>query len=255
MRLRSLLRYKLDRFLERFGYLRCLDGWNTPFDISEEDRLAMHAVDGFTMTSLERRYHLLQSVRHVVRYQIPGSIVECGVWRGGSMMLVARTLIECGDTSRDLYLYDTFEGMPPPTKVDRDHAARSAAARLQTEATIKAKSGFWAVASLAEVKRNMASIGYPEEKVHYVQGNVECTIPACVPEQIALLRLDTDWYVSIVHELAHLYPKLVSGGPLILDDYGYWQGARKAVDEFLSSSTDKILLHRLDNNGRAFVKP
>ena len=72
------------------------------------------------MTSLERRYHLLQSVRHVVKHRIAGSIVECGVWRGGSMMLVAKTLIECGDTSRDLYLYDTFEGMPPPTKADQD---------------------------------------------------------------------------------------------------------------------------------------
>jgi hypothetical protein len=72
MRLRTLLRYKLDELLGRFGYLRCLDGWNTPFDISEDDKLAMHAVEEFTMTSLDRRYHLRQAVRHVVIYQIPG---------------------------------------------------------------------------------------------------------------------------------------------------------------------------------------
>jgi O-methyltransferase len=255
MRLRSLLRYKLDKLLGRFGYLRCLDGWNTPFDISENDKLAVDAVEEFTMTSLERRYHLLQSVRHVVKHRIPGCIVECGVWRGGSMMLVAKTLIESGDTSRDLYLYDTFEGMPPPTKADQDRFARPAAARLRAEETAKAESSVWAISSLEEVKRNMASVGYPEKKLHFISGKVESTIPACIPEQIAILRLDTDWYESTAHELAHLYPRLVSGGALIIDDYGYWQGARKAVDEFLAATSDKVLLHRIDNSGRAFVKP
>jgi hypothetical protein len=255
MRLRSLLRYKLDKLLGRFGYLRCLDGWNTPFDISEDDKLAVHAVEEFTMTSLERRYHLLQSVRHVVKHRVPGSIVECGVWRGGSMMLVAKTLIECGDTSRDLYLYDTFEGMPPPAKADQDCFGQPAAARLRAEETAKAESGVWAISSLEEVKRNMASVGYPEEKLHFVSGKVESTIPACIPDGIAILRLDTDWYESTAHELTHLYPRLASGGALIIDDYGYWQGARKAVDEFLAATPDKIFLHRIDNSSRAFVKP
>jgi O-methyltransferase len=255
MRLRSRLQYKLDRLLERFGYLRCLDGWNTPFDISEDDRLTIHAVDGFTMTSLERRYHLLHSVRHVVKHRVPGAIVECGVWRGGSMMLVAKALIDCGDTSRDLYLYDTFEGMPPPMKADRDFSGRSAEERLRAGETAKAESGVWAIACLEEVKRNLASVGYPNEKLHFVSGKVESTIPACITEQIAILRLDTDWYESTAHELAHLYPRLVSGGVLIIDDYGYWQGARKAADEFLAATPDKIFLHRIDNSGRAFVKP
>jgi O-methyltransferase len=101
----------------------------------------------------------------------------------------------------------------------------------------------------------MESVGYPREKIHYVCGRVESTIPACIPDQIALLRLDTDWYESNFHELVHLYPKLAPGAPVIIDDYGYWQGARKAVDEFLSTINDKILLHRIDNNGRAFVRP
>jgi O-methyltransferase len=255
MRLRSLLRYKLDTLLEKYGYLRCLDGWNTPFDISEDDKLAVHAVDELTMTSLERRYHLLQSVRHVVKHRILGSIVECGVWRGGSMMLVAQTLIKCGDTSRDLYLYDTFEGMPPPTNADQNYSGQPAAARLRAEENAKAESSFWAISRLEEVKCNMASVGYPEEKLHFVSGKVESTIPACIPERIAILRLDTDWYESTAHELTHLYPRLTSGGALIIDDYGYWQGARKAVDEFLAATPDKIFLHRIDNSGRAFVKP
>ena len=255
MRVKTFLRYKVDRFLERFGYLKCLNGWNTPFDISDDDRLTLQSFDQFTMTSLERRYHLLESVRHVVRHRIPGSIVECGVWRGGSMMLIAAALLEYGDTSRDLYLYDTFEGMPPPSNVDCDYAARPATARLNAEENSKVQSGVWAIANLSEVKRNMESVGYPPERIHYVCGKVESTIPKYVPEQIALLRLDTDWYESTFHELVHLYPKVAAGAPVIIDDYGYWQGARKAVDEFLSATSDKILLHRIDNNGRAFVKP
>ena len=255
MSLRSLVRFKLDQFLTRYGYLRCLNNWNTPFDIPEEDKLAIFAVEEFTMTSLERRFHLLQSVRHIVKHRLPGAMVECGVWRGGSMMLVAKTLMECGDTSRDLYLYDTFEGMSEPTEADRDFAAESAASRLDSEAGVKADSGVWAISGLDEVKRNMATTGYPPKRIHYIQGKVEDTIPGTVPDQIALLRLDTDWYESTAHELTHLYPRLVSSGVLIIDDYGYWQGARKAVDEFLAKSTDKLLLHRIDNNGRGMVKP
>lgn len=255
MRLRSLLRFKLDQFLTRFGYLRCLNDWNNPFDIPEQDKLAAAAVQDFTMTSLERRYHLLQSVRHIVRHRIPGDIVECGVWRGGSMMLVARTLLELGEVSRDLYLYDTFEGMSAPTEADQDFASRSAASRLDADQPIKAESGVWAISGLDEVRRNMASTGYPAEKIHFIQGKVEETIPGRVPGQIAILRLDTDWYESTAHELTHLYPRLISGGVMIIDDYGFWKGARKAVDEFLAQSQDRLLLHRIDNSGRALVKP
>jgi len=255
MRLRSLLRFKLDQFLTRFGYLRCLSDWNNPFDIPEQDKLAAAAVQDFTMTSLERRFHLIQSVRHIVRHRIPGDIVECGVWRGGSMMLVARTLMELGDVSRNLYLYDTFEGMSAPTEADCDFAARSAASRLDADQAIQADSCVWAISGLDEVRRNMAATGYPVEKICYIKGKVEETIPSKVPEHIALLRLDTDWYESTAHELTHLYPRLVGGGVMIIDDYGFWQGTRKAVDEFLNASSDALLLHRIDNSGRALVKP
>jgi pyruvate dehydrogenase complex dehydrogenase (E1) component len=144
--------------------------------------------------------------------------------------------------------------MPPPTEADQDHAAKSAALRLAEEGASKEESGVWAISSLDEVKRNMSTIGYPEERIHYIQGKVESTIPGCIQDKIAILRLDTDWYESTAHELKHLYPRLVSGGVLIIDDYGYWQGARKAVDEFLAATPEKLLMHRIDNNGRGIVK-
>lgn len=224
-------------------------------DLSAEDMKTVRAVDQFTMTSVERRYHLLESVRHLVKRGISGAIVECGVWRGGSMMLVAQALRACQDTTRDLFLYDTFEGMPPPTEADKDFSGNSADARMDADNDGKEASLVWAIASLEDVKQHMATVGYPMERMHFVAGKVETTIPGTMPRQIALLRLDTDWYESTAHELEHLYPLVVSGGVVIIDDYGYWKGARKAVDEFLAKTPDRILLHRIDDTGRAFVKP
>lgn len=224
-------------------------------DIGAEDLQHLRAVDAFTMTSIERRFHLLSAVRHVKRRKIPGALVECGVWRGGSMMLVAQELRRLGDVSRDLVLFDTFAGMPPPDAVDVDAAGRSAERRLAEDADRKDESKVWAVASRSDVEANLATTGYPTERLHFVEGMVEETIPARAPAEIALLRLDTDWYESTRHELEHLWPRLVRGGVLIIDDYGYWQGARKAVDEYFASSQEPVLLHRIDDTGRGAVKP
>ena len=100
----------------------------------------------------------------------------------------------------------------------------------------------------------MLSTGYDIARTHFVAGDVEQTIPGVVPEQISLLRLDTDWYESTRHELKHLYPRLIRGGVLIIDDYGHWKGARQAVDEYLAETGAKLLLNRIDYTGRAAVK-
>jgi len=98
------------------------------------------------------------------------------------------------------------------------------------------------------------SIGYPEQQIHFVEGLVEETLPAEAPEEIALLRLDTDWYSSTKHELEQLYPRLAPGGVLILDDYGHWQGARRAVDEYFAENQITLLLNRVDSTARIGVK-
>jgi O-methyltransferase len=110
------------------------------------------------------------------------------------------------------------------------------------------------VSSLEDVKRVMAATGYEPGKTVFVPGRVEDTIPASAPETIALLRLDTDWYQSTYHELTHLYPRLAVGGVLIIDDYGHWQGARKAVDQYIREQKLKLLLCRIDYTGRVCVK-
>lgn len=206
----------------------------------------------FTLTSPERIFALCEAVKYIVSHQIPGDIVECGVWKGGSMMAAAQTLLDLQDQSRELYLFDTFEGMTQPTEKDLDHTGIPAEKFLRREGKDNPLS-IWCYSSLEEVKFAMKQVGYASEKVHFIQGRVEDTIPEHAPSSIALLRLDTDWYESTKHELIHLFPRISRGGIIIVDDYGHWQGARQAVDEYLQQHRIKILLNRIDYTARIGV--
>ena len=223
-----------------------------PKDYDDELVEIIRAVRPYTMTGPDKLHALISATRYVAKHRIPGDIVECGVWRGGSMHAVARTLDLAGDPSRDLYLYDTFEGMTEPTDKDRRFDGKSAADQLATQD--REKSMVWAYASLEDVTAGFAQVPYPTERIHFVKGPVEETIPGILPDKIAILRLDTDWYESTAHELAHMYDRLVPGGVLMLDDYGWWQGSRLATDEFLERTGEKLLLLRM-GSGRVAVKP
>lgn len=221
-------------------------------DLSEDQQRIILAAKPFTMTSVERMATLINAVTYVSQNGLAGDIAECGVWRGGSMMTVALTLMALGDLSRSLYLFDTFEGMSSPTANDRSLDGVSADLQLDRDPQ---GSGIWCYASLDEVRANILSTGYPEQKIHLLKGKVEDTIPQSMPSQLSLLRLDTDWYESTKHELMHLYPILTEKGILIIDDYGHWQGAKKAVDEYFAELDSNIYLHRIDYTGRILVKP
>jgi predicted O-methyltransferase YrrM len=207
----------------------------------------------FTMTSPERMHALYQAARYVARRGLKGDYVECGVWRGGSSMMAALGFLAEGDSGRRMWLYDTFEGMPPPIAKDVRHDGVTAEEILSTEARQPQVFNHWAYASLADARSNMESTGFPAGRVEYVVGKVEDTIPANCPDQVAILRLDTDWYESTRHELVHLWPRLIPGGVLIVDDYGYWQGSKEAVDEYFAD--EPPLLIRIDSDGRLVVKP
>lgn len=221
-------------------------------DLSAEEGSIILKAKPFTMTGVERMAALINAVKYVVKSGVPGDIAECGVWRGGSMMVVASTLLHLGERTRHLYLYDTFDGMPEPTAKDRTLEDLSAdeipsddfyERGLGTEGT-----------SIEQVRRNVLSTGYPKELVHLVKGKVEDTIPETIPGPLALLRLDTAYHSSTRHELQHLYPLLNSKGILIVDDYGHWQGVRDAVDEYFAERDENHYLHRIDYTGRALVK-
>jgi len=201
------------------------------------------------MTSLERMYALYQAVRYVIEADIPGAVVECGVWRGGSCMLAALTMMQVGDL-RQIWLYDTFEGMTEPSEHDVRWDGTVASQRYRE----LGGGQHWCFASLEEVVCNMGSTGYPADKLVFVKGPVEQTLMQRAPESIALLRLDTDWYESTWIELEVLFPRMSRGSVLIVDDYGWWAGARKAVREFLSRNQVAMLLNRIDETGRIGVK-
>lgn len=225
-----------------------------PNDFSDEDKKIINIVKPFTMTSPERVYTLINAVRYIISNNIKGDFVECGVWQGGSAMAIALTLIEQGILDRDIYLFDTFEGMSEPTEKDIDMHGRIA---LKNFGKTKKENEYadWCYSSIENVKINLKSTGYPSDKIHFIKGKVEDTLPANKPDAISLLRLDTDWYESTLHELKHLYPKVIPSGICIIDDYGYWAGARQAVDEYFIKSKKNVFLNRIDNTGRLIIKP
>ncbi len=220
-------------------------------DLDAATRETFARVRPYTMTSPERIAAVCDAVRYVCAAGVPGAYVECGVWRGGSSMAAALGFQAAGEATRELHLFDTFEGMSEPSEHDR-RAADGAPAQALLGAS-DALDKIWCKAGVEDVAANMASTGYPTERVHLHRGKVEDTLPAAAPAAIAVLRLDTDWYESTRHELEHLYPRLRPGGVLIIDDYGYWAGARKAVDEYFASAP--LLLNRIDQTGRIAVKP
>jgi O-methyltransferase len=221
-----------------------------PPDFGKQEAEILRAVRPWTMTSPERIYALIQAVRYVSANGIAGAIVECGVWKGGSMATVARTLLQMQDVSRDLYLFDTFEGMCEPTAKDVDYAGK------QANEVMLQDSGFkCADAPLERVKEVLYRTGYPKERIHFVSGKVEDTVPASAPGAISLLRLDTDWYESTKHELVHLFPRLARAGVIIIDDYGHWRGSRQACDEYFAENRVPLLLNRIDYTGRIALKP
>ena len=217
-------------------------------DLSDAEKQIVVTAKPFTMTGVERMAALINAVNYICQNNIPGDIVECGVWRGGSMMTVAMTLLANGDQSRSLYLFDTFEGMSAPTNDDKDFEDVSADEMLERDPRMRAYAG------LDEVKANVYSTGYPKDKIHFIKGKVEDTIPNTLPGSLSLLRLDTDWYESTKHEMQHLYPLLHKDGLLFVDDYGHWQGSKKAVDEYFAERGKRVFLHRVDYTARILIR-
>jgi len=228
-----------------------VDGLPADFDKATVD--TYNKVKSYTMTTPERIASLCNAVNYLVANNIQGDLVECGVWRGGSTMAAIDTLLKAGDKSREIYLYDTYEGMSEPTELDKVFTGTTAD-ELMNSTEREDPTSVWCYSAMEEVQNNVGSLNYPTEKVHYIKGKVEDSIPQTMPGKIALLRLDTDWYESTAHELKYLYPLLVPGGVIIIDDYGHWEGARKAVDEYIAAEKLPLLLNRIDYTGRIGIK-
>lgn len=241
------LKVQVANLLRRRGYeLQSLSSIPSDFDAQARD--IIKRARPYSMTRPASLFSIVEAVRYVEKNRVEGSIVECGVYMGGCMLTAALTMDAVGARGRDLYLFDTFEGMTAPTPEDGAVAGK----------LFQVKGGAQSIACrspLEQVQQNMALSSYPTDRIHFVKGPVEDTLPAQAPERIALLRLDTDWYQSTRHELIHLFPRLVSGGVLLIDDYGHWEGVRKACDEYFGEHGIHMLLNRVDISVRSGIKP
>jgi hypothetical protein len=227
-----------------------------PLEFSAEEAAIVDRVlrGQLTMASKERLYATVMACKHVIAQRIAGDFVECGVWRGGNSLIAADVFARAG-ANRGIYLFDTFAGMTEPTAEDfRARDGRDA--MIDYVAHQKETHNEWCFASLADVRNNFADLKLLSPSVRFVEGDVvqSLKIESNLPESISVLRLDTDWYESTRAELEVLYPRLSPGGVLIIDDYGHWGGAKKAVDEYLRGRP-KPLLQYTDYTGRMGVKP
>jgi hypothetical protein len=233
--------------LSRFGLeLRFSDIRQYP-ESTDQERELIERFNSYSMTTPYRQWTLLKALDYVQKAGIQGDIVECGVWRGGNMLLAKAFL----GNQRQFWLYDTFAGMAEPTEDDVSIDGRSAREIHSTKQ--QDDHNKWAYASLEEVTENFRKFNLLDDNLVFRKGMVEETLNTNqLPDKISVLRLDTDWYESTLIELKVLYPRLQHGGVLIIDDYGSWLGSRKAVDEYFDGRPP--LLTPVDRACRMAIK-
>lgn len=201
----------------------------------------------YTMLCKEKLYANYLAIYHLVERKKDGAIVECGVWKGGSILLMLYTLKACNACHYPIWLFDTFAGMSKPTQEDTQPVQQ------WWQRQVCGSHNQWCYAPRTDVEALLATSGYPPHLLHFVQGDVLETIPKHLPQTIALLRLDTDWYASTWHEMCHLYPRLQKGGIVMIDDYGTWRGARQAVDRYFTNQP-RPLLWKVGRGARIGIK-
>lgn len=227
-----------------------------PVEMTDEDiELIRYVIDNdLSMVSLLGLCSTLSAAKYICENGIEGEFVECGVWRGGNAIIAAEIFKRFG-SEKKVFLFDTFEGMTQPTEDDRA-LSDGTMAMGQFLASDRGVYNEWCFASQEEVRSAFASRKLLSDSIIFVQGAVEDSLvdEGNLPHKIALLRLDTDWYESTKKELEVLFPLLSIGGCLIIDDYGYWSGSKKATDEYFEKAGRKPLFHVTDSARRIGIK-
>jgi O-methyltransferase len=229
-----------------------------PIVEAKDDEIKLLEISSkYSMTSLLRRWALINAIKYINNENIEGEFVECGVWKGGNL-IIYNNLIEKFNLNKKIYAYDTFAGMSEPTIHDTNILDINAKKEWEnSQKTNEVNLSFNCYSSLNEVKDNIKNNSDKEnslKNLNFIEGKVEETLKVKqnLPDKISILRLDTDWYESTKAELEILYPKLSKNGILIIDDYGHWKGARKAVDEYFNDK--KVVKHYIDFSCRMIIK-
>lgn len=248
----NFLKNLINKTFNQFGY-SIINNNQKIVELSEKDKNLINLISNYSMTPKIRIFNLLQALRYLKNKKIPGDYVECGVWKGGNILLLKKFLETEDLHQRNIYAYDTFEGMTKPDENDFEISNNDFATKLLKKDKSK-KTNVWGICSLEEVKKNISKHVKNLNNINFIKGPVENTLNENknTPEKISLLRLDTDWYQSTKKELEVLYEKVESGGIIIIDDYGHWGGSKKAVDEFFSNKF--VWMHYVDYACRLIIK-
>jgi len=207
----------------------------------------------YSMVSEQRIFNTFLALNYVKKYKIQGDFVETGVWKGGNPML-AQMFFKKNKIKKNVFLFDTFSGMTKPLSIDSRPNKEKAIVRYK-QLLVNNKST-WVNISLEQVKKNFKKNKILDQNVFFIKGKIEETgkkLPSKL-KKISILRIDTDFYESVYASLKYLFPLLVKNGVLIIDDYGYWKGAKKAVDDYFKEKNIKMFLNYIDHVGRCGIK-
>jgi len=226
---------------------------NLIVEASNDELKMFEKINEISLTSLPNRWSLYQSLSYIQENNIEGDIVETGVFKGANLVLI-NDFLNKFNIDKKIYAYDTYEGQPKPSNLDFDYKGNSMIKKFSNSDKKNSNSVY---CSLENVKKNIEKYSNNNlNKLIFIKGKVEETLrdEKNVPSQISLLRLDTDFYDSIKKSLEILYPKLIKGGVLIIDDYGHFKGAKIAVDDYFRDKKS-IWMHRVDYTCRLMIKP
>jgi hypothetical protein len=247
----DLLRKYIQKIANRFGYT-IINNNQRIVELSDKQRHLINITNPISMTPQIRRYNLIQALEYIAHYKLEGDLVECGVWKGGNLVIYKK-FIEEKNIKKNIYAFDTFEGMS-----GQDHNDYIINGRIKAQTIldkdIKKITNDWGVCSLEEVKFNISQRTKNLNNIFFIKGKVEDTLLDAMnlPKKISILRLDTDFYQSTKIELEILYKKVCKGGVIIIDDYGHWAGSKKAVDEFFKEKF--VWMHYVDYACRLIIK-
>jgi O-methyltransferase len=205
-------------------------------------------IKDYTMCRQERFTTFCNAIKNT--NYLEGCIVECGVWKGGMICGASKFAIN-NNINRKFYAFDSYEGFPEPTEKDIVAYTNESALKLDNWGVKSAPVNLESLTTLLECM-NLLSI--PIDMIIPIKGWFKDTVPL-FDKKIVILRLDGDWYDSTKVCLDYLYDKVISGGIIILDDYGYWKGCKEATDEFLSKHNINITLNKTDFSEVWFIKP
>lgn len=223
----------------------------------------------YTMLSTTRLISLYTQVKYCEQSNLKGDYMECGVWKGGAVGLMALTNQLYGRKRRNLFLFDSFDDIcPPDPKIDGFRAMqdtlkysnKSDLNKLKSDAKKPIKGfydSFGGKGTLSQNKQLLLSkIKYDKKYVHFYKGWFEDTMPKTFKavDNLAILRIDADWYKSVYICLKYFYPKVVKGGFIIVDDYGYYEGCTKAVNKYFLEHNIQIYPNRIDSGSVYFIK-